>query len=365
MQVKVIINFNDPSGSVVAPQIVGLPEQINIQENTESYTIAFTDGSRGYKGFQLDVSTLNGDSRFYEPTGYPGIITRALSDASGVFEPVIQIPIDLQIAIPEILWIGFDKACKEYATTFSIANITRVKRVIIEDNKASVIGIPMSLIDARIGDDIVLKINRWSKANASAKVVRISPYYRATYTGTDLIDFVCSENLLDANLAIQPGICEQYADVRIYDRDNMIHASVGNDALSSDHEIAIYALDDATHNQYILGKYYISDWAVEGDSAEVGVTSRDISYIFDKINVPSVSIKERTVDDMLQFLFSYAQDISWSYIDDDTKEYCEKITTPDNWYRAGTLRELLNKICTLGMLRIYWHVNKFIVARCW
>lgn len=366
MRVKVVIDFSNTTGSQFQALSDSWPEQINVQENNEDaiYTL-HEEGSNGFKGFQLNSTPLNGAYRFYDPIGYPGIITRQTSDAYGVFSTPVEINFQVDTQSPKIIWIGFDPACKEYATKFSIVQKAMGWRIDIEDNNASVIGVPLSSLLIPTGTALTLQIHEWSKSNASAKVTKISPYSKAEYTGRDLIEFVCSENLLDSNLSIQPGICEQYADITVYDRDNMLHTCAYNDILVDDYKVVIYALNDATHDQYTLGTYYVSDWDINGSSTEVGISSIDISYIFDKINVPAVSIKDRTVDDMLTLFFGYAQDVNWKYFDDETAEYCKSISTPNSWFRAGTLRELLNKICAIGMLRIYWHINKFIVARCW
>lgn len=366
MRVRVVINFDDGTGAVFKEQSDSWPEQINIQAENEDVIYTLHDqGSNGFKGFQLNSTPLNGSYKFYSPEGYPGVITKQASDVYGKFDPLIEINFVVTTDIPRIIWIGFDPACGEYATKFSIVQKAMGWQINVEDNDASVVGVPMGPLAIPTGTALTLQIHEWSRANASAKVVRISPYYKDTYTGKDLLDFLCSENLLDSNMTIQPGICEQYADISVYDRNNTLHACAYRDMLSEDHKVSIYAHDDSTQLDHILGTYYISDWDINGSSTEVGISSIDISYIFDKINVPAVPIKDRTVDDMLTLFFGYAQDVNWRYFDDETAEYCKSISTPNSWFRAGTLRELLSKICTLGMLRIYWSVSKFIVARCW
>lgn len=365
MRVKVVIDFGNTTGTQFEALPENWPEQINVQAEADIAEMLHNDGSRGYRGFQFNSTKLDGSYKFFDLTGYPGIITRQMSDAYGVFASPVEIDFTVNTQSPKIIWISFDSMCKEYATKFSIVQKAMGWHIDIEDNKATVIGVPMAALLIPTGATLTLQIHEWSKPNASAKVTKISPYSKAEYTGKDLIDFVCSENLLDSNLAIQSGICEQYADVSVYDRDSMLHACAYNDILVDDYKVVIYALNDATHDQYTLGTYYVSDWDINGSSTEVGISSIDISYIFDKINVPAVPIKDRTVDDMLTLFFGYAQDVNWKYFDDETAEYCKSIMTPDSWFRAGTLRELLNKICAIGMLRIYWYINKFIVARCW
>lgn len=367
MRTKVIINFADVTGSSFEEMSESWPEQINVQnsEDNEAVYTLHEEGSNGFRGFQLNSTPLNNSYKFYGPEGYPGVITRQASDVYGVFDSPVEINFLVSAQSPKIIWIGFDPACNEYATKFSIVQKAMGWSINVEDNNASVVAVPTAPLAIPTGTTMTLQIHEWSRSNASAKVTRISPYYKAEYTGKDLIDFICSENLLDSNLAMRSGICEQYADVKVYDRNNTLHACAYRDMLTDDYKISIYAFDDTTQLSHTLGTYYVSDWDISGSSTEVGISSTDISYIFDEINIPSIPIEDRSVDDMLRLFFGYAQSVNWKYFDKDTEQYCKDISTPNNWFRAGTLRELLNKICALGMLRIYWYVNKFVVARCW
>lgn len=135
--------------------------------------------------------------------------------------------------------------------------------------------------------------------------------------------------------------------------------------LTEDFEVTIKAIDDDNNDTYNLGSYRVDNWDISGTSYEVGIDCRDISYILNEVNIQSIPVQSRTVHRMLQLMFKYIPGTTWKYIDADTMDYCENIRTPYCWFKNGTLYELLQKICVLAMIRIYWHVDCFIVARCW
>lgn len=365
LQVKISFKQKDVAGVFISDDT--LPGQINVSNSS-----AVDEGlSNGARGFQLSasvdkpISTLDGSARPFPAIGYQGIITSDLSGDDG--SCLIKIPFTLSGNRPENLYINFDGVAKEWAVDFNI--YTSVSEYTIEctDNTNAFLVLPLAqlqLPEALDNADFTLVITKWSKPNASIRITRLSTYYMATYNGKDIISTANSENLLDSQMQISPGICEQYADIQLYDRENVLRTFAVTSKLSSDYVLGLFAHDDTTDTTFDMGNYIISDWHFDGISSHVGVTGRDKSYLFEKINIERSTIANRTLDELINILFAQAAGMPWRYQDEETRLRCTQITIPDNWYLASNLYKMLNKICALGMLRIYWYIDTFVIGRC-
>lgn len=326
--------------------------------------------SNGCKGFQLSgVSKLDGSTRFFPAAGYPGYISGDLSNDEGLINDVITVRI--VGSIPPRIYVTFDSVSKEYAVDFTVSNSQNDKVVVISGNTKNSVAIDTSslelvssggIIDDEI--DLIFSFTKWSKPGASTKVTSIRTYQVIGFTGKDLINVRCSENLFDAQMQVTPGICEQFADISVYDRQNLLHERAAEGALSDDYEILVDAIDDVTGIQSSLGAYVASEWNVKSTASEVSITCRDKSYLFEKINIARSGIADRTLHEFLTILFNQAPGMSWTYLDYETEDRCKSILVPSSWYGASDLYTMLTKVCALGMLRIYWYIDTFIVGRC-
>lgn len=365
MRVQVKISFKDKDVASVYIDESTLPAQINVANSD-----AVIEGlSRGTRGFQLSTSTdnpvskLDGNATAFPSTGYAGIITSELSADDGTCD--ISIPFTLTGNAPENLYIEFDSIAKEYATDLLLTNNYNDYSTAISDNKETLLIIPLAelrLPTALQDVQFTLNIRKWSKGNASIKVTRLATYYVATYTGRDIISTDNSENSFDSQMQITPGICEQYIDIQLYDRSGVLRAFARSGKLTPDYTISITALDN--DDIYEMGNYIVSEWSLSSTSSVVGVSGRDKSYLFEKINTKRSTIADRTLDDLIVILFAQASNVPWRYQDAETQERCQSILIPNNWYLASNLYTMLDKICALGMLRIYWFIDAFIIGRC-
>lgn len=344
--------------------------------NVSDISKVFKEGSTGYRGFQLSatrqepVTTLNDTYKLFGSQGYVGFLTTVRSNLLRQFSPAVPVTFYLAGTVPQSLFIVFDMINKEYAEWFEISNSVNGNVYRCLNNNTPIVEVPMStmgLTDTQVSNGVLmtLSIKRWSKKWASAKVTRITPYYTAEFTGKDIIDVACSENLLDSQMQVRPGICEQYADVRVYDRYGILHSLAQRGLLVEDHKMTIQAVDTVNGVLHTLGTYVVSGWDIAGNDSKLLISGRDISYTFENIHIESIPIKDRTVAEMLTLLFAHTGGTAWRYINYATQVYCECIITPNNWFYAGTLSELLNKICTVGMLRIFWSSDAFVIARAW
>lgn len=362
MRVQVVLNFRSDADTNIYWGNVGQPPQSNVSNPDE----IFKGVPSGFAGFQLDVvPSLGGQFFFYPPEGYKGLVSSTLSDASGYIN--YTIPFHISGIIPERLYVSFDNISKEYATNFTLKNTYRGTSVTISNNTSTFVEIPMDKLDAGAtfsGIKFELMITKWSKPNSSVKITGLSPFVTCIFTGRDLVDFECSENILDAQLSLETGICEQYANISVYDRINIIHYFAQKGKLAADHFVTIQAVDDNDGTTHELGTYIASEWNVQADNSSVAITCRDKSYLFPKINIVRSSIADRTIDDLLNILFNQAPGMTWQYKDEETQQRCAQIVVPNSWYLASDLQTMLNKICALGMLRIYWYLDTFLVGRC-
>lgn len=344
-----------------------LPVLINV-----SNVDALISGTyNGYKGFQLSsdrsnpISTLDGSTQFYPASGYPGIITREVSDADGSCNTII--PFTLAGSLPKNLYLDFDDVSKEYAVDFTLSSVVASQDIIVKGNTSTRVILPLDDMQppAMLNNVVfTLTITKWSKPNASIKITKLSTYYFNAFTGRDLKSVNNSENLFDSQMQIVPGICEQYADISVYDRYGILRKLALENELTPDHVLSIAAIDDSDGTEYALGNYIISDWNFDGISSTVGISARDKSYLFEKINIERAMIADRTLNELLGIMFAQAAGMPWRYQDDATRERCNAITVPNSWYHASDLYTMLNKLCALGMLRIYWYIDTFIVGRC-
>lgn len=94
---------------------------------------------------------------------------------------------------------------------------------------------------------------------------------------SDLIEFVCSENLTDTNVTITPGLCEQYADVKLYDRENYFHLKAMDNGLD-DAQVVIQLKDLSNDTVIELGSYIVNKWDIEGDNSIITAHCKDLSF---------------------------------------------------------------------------------------
>ena len=364
MRVQIHVTFEDTSR--ISLQAGTYPEVVNVSraENT------FSEPSTGSKGFQLSpsrdikVSTLNGTFGLYSSNGYSGILTRQISDENGVFEEPVVITFSTFGFGPDVVYILFDQTCNEYATELMLY-VNGTGSYIVNNSVYMRLDLSeYALLPGLLGYNVELRILKWSRPLASAKISYISSTYAEIFTGNTIDNLICSENALDSQAIIQPGIVEQYADISLYDRFGRLHDAADNNNLLNNITLQIYAVED-NDDRKILGDYVATTWDINADNKIVNLSAADPSINFDKIYIKDIPVMDRSIHEMLVLLFGYVEDYQWKYIDTATQRYCETIITPNNWFAEGHLYEQLQKVCAAGMLRIYWFNKMFIVMRCW
>lgn len=363
MRVQVQIDYQLNISTNASPS--ALPAQCNVSHGE---FLTNSKDFKGYKGFHFaanrDQKTIKADGsyKFYPDSGYQGFIAKSFTDAKGYCDLTVR----LQFAgeAPEQLLFQFDSVDNTYPLMMTLITASSSQIKVVNVNKSFAI-VDISGLTLVANDSISIRFSKWNKANYTAKIVSISVNYTGIYDLQNLIDVRCSENAFDAQLNIKPGIVEQYADVSIYDRNQLIHQFARAELLKENQQVTILSIDDETNTSEILGIYIVDEWQVEATSSIVKINCTDPSSAFENLDIPSAPVQTRTVDNLLSLLFSYVQGYTFTYIDDATRTACENIKIPSSWYAKGNVLEVLRKICEVGQLRIYWFINVFIVVRCY
>lgn len=184
----------------------------------------------------------------------------------------------------------------------------------------------------------------------------------ANYDDNSILTFNCSENMTDSNLNVTPGVCEQYSEISLYDRSNFLHERA-YEGKTDDAKIECYFIDNEG-TETILGTYYSSEWNIDGDNKVVKVKGRDKTYILDGVSIPGLDRNgTKTLHQLITLLFQNMHDYAWAYLDEDTRTRCNAISIPNCWFNTSSLRDILDKICYLGMLRIFFLNDIFYVGR--
>lgn len=355
-----------PYITIISPT-TGSNFSINSTNNNANLSnpIKMLDGSYSTnKCFQLSsanevVSSLNGSCTFFEENGYPGYLGSSIY--TGVSTTLAILNLTYHGETIEAFDITFDVPSNEYAIDFSVQNVTKGTSVNVIDNEQLNVKVNLNIED---GNVIQISVTKWSKLNATVKISSISFIGDGkVYVFYSLMNFRCSQNMMDGDLLPNPGICEQYADINLYDVNNILHYRALNGEITNEETIYVQLIDDFQESQD-LGTYQVYEWAIDSNTSDVQINCRDLSFRFDKINVSRAQLATRTIDDLLQLLFTEGSELPWGYLDNETAIRCTSILIPNNWWLETNLKTVLEKICSLGMLRIYWYFDQFYVGRC-
>lgn len=340
-----------------------LPEANNLSNTSDVTKNTDALGSNGFQLSDLDAVThaLDGSKFPFSPEGYSGFISKSRTDREGIL--LVEFYFYVVAYGPTVLRVLFDRSANEYAKTFYItdASTNQILYIDMKNTKVSV-DIPLNISQPT---KLKLFISVWSKPFASVKICRIATDVGFIFTGKDLYSCDWSVNSFDTQMQISPGSVSQYADIEVYDRADALRKKLLATSSDTVYYVSIVAVDDDANKQHFQGDYCVTDFDFDDSKNTVRLLCSDLTENFDKIMVSPTDTKDRTVHEWLEFLFTRAGSTPWKYENAQVKTDCEKTVTPNSWFKECSLQQLLNKICTVGMLRVYWHTNTFVVARCW
>lgn len=349
--------LSDPSVTITE---IDMQKDANVSNSLK--TLNSYGSNKAFKGFFLmssiedkPVATLDGSFKCFGANGYDGAVGKVHTFASDYAYTICTVRFS---AIPKSgCTIVLDPSGAPQIEQITVVNASSSSIDITVDPAYPIINIMPGAITS---DLIHIKFHMPDfNSNYFTKILYIFTGLTAVYRGTDLIKYECSEHMLDAQLTVTPGICEQYINATIYDRNNVLQQLAAQNKLIANKIIRVYAIDDNLRQQ--IGEYYSVDWDVRNCESEVGLTGSDGFSYLNNLKYESYSVSDKTVHKMLSDAFSYSN-VSWRYFGEYEKLLCTAIVTPTCEYPNTDIISLLEEICRVAMLRIYYYNGTFIVA---
>lgn len=369
MHVQLQIDFNNHDNRYIE----SIDWDALSRTNVSQPELAVMGISRGAKGFQLSadssnpVSSLDGTNHLFGDSGYPGILTAIMSGSEGEFNANIDVKFYLRGDVTGKLYIVFDEVAQEWATSVRIT-LSDVDYSVTFTNDSPELVIDLydhfaGAFESLDGKVCTLSILYWSRPYASVKITSIAIAQKYLLNSGKIQDLTYSENSHDANLSIKPGIVAQYLDANIYDRDGTLHGLASRNMLFDNCKASVQVIEGMS----IISSedYVITSWDVQPLSSIVTLNCEDPSVNFNKVITGVLPPATRTLEEILDWLFSHVPRIKWVYADEDTDSDCRRLQITNSWLLADTLLNHLRKVCSLGMLRIYYYAGTFYVKRCY
>lgn len=182
----------------------------------------------------------------------------------------------------------------------------------------------------------------------------------------DLISYECTESSKDSDLTLNPGVIEQSATVEIYDKNDRFKKAAMFDTINAfeNASLVIYYVDD--NNEYIqLGDYLISSIELNGDNDTVTINCYDITSQLNDIKIEQYAVADRTAHTLLSIIFNqFLNQTPWEYLDQETSNRCNWTVVYNSYMTNTNAREVLEMVCSLCMLTIFYKNGKFYVGSC-
>ena len=203
----------------------------------------------------------------------------------------------------------------------------------------------------------------------------------------DLISVTGSENSKDSELTPQPGIIEQSASLKIYDRDSYFKnnilkstveffrgATVNLYITKSTYVEAICSEDTIVSEDLIcgssydaeniqIGSYIVDKVEMEGDEDEVSITCVDITRTLSSIKINQYPLANRTLHDFLNIVFGeFLDDATWGYKTSEIETRCRNMHIDNSFITNVDARQFLEQVCLCGMLNIYQYNGIYYVV---
>lgn len=325
----------------------------------------------GFNGFRVSdssmvLSRLDASDSLFPEEGYPGFISQEISDADGVFVNPPYIEIGLSHARSRYIYLAFDNVCREFATVVRVTSLLSTSSQFDVQINAWQNLYMIDLGSLYIPGDVhrmSLRIEflSWSKAYSNAKVTSVSLNATLIFDGSNIIRYENSMYKMDTQLSITPGINEQFADMELYDRSGLVHQLAQEGLLDKNQSVIISIFDDEG-TEIGADEYFTKDWDIQASQSRFNVSCTDNSQSLKNYSSGDWPLAHRTIDSMLHLAFSRANNASWRYNNENTKIMCQRMYDSRSWFNPTDAYTMLQKICTAGMLRIYWYKGIYIVA---
>lgn len=167
-----------------------------------------------------------------------------------------------------------------------------------------------------------------------------------------------SNQLMDTSFNINPCVIEQYAQVTFKDKNNYIFNLIKTGQLLADMKVFVY------FDGVLKYTYWTSTWDIQLESTTIILNCNDPVKKLENIQTQLVNVSSRTLYNLFNIGFSLTP-YSWIYADGDVGTLLYSTVVADSYISYQDLLSYLNKLCLVGFLRVYWHKDKFVVARCY
>jgi len=202
----------------------------------------------------------------------------------------------------------------------------------------------------------------------------------------DIISLQYSENSKDSDLSPAPGVIEQNASARLYDRDDYFIRKICNELeeVLNGCQLNVYSKgpssllcgDDAAivSNYTIVGaggqenlnrtnSYIISSVEIEKDNSILIIQCSDITNKLSRLTFNNLAVENRSIHDWLTILFDqFLEASTWYYSSSEIEYQCKHIVIPDSYVDNMNGRELLDTICNCASLNVYQVNGIFYVS---
>lgn len=326
-------------------------------------------GSHGYEGFQLSASVdkpttpLTGQFKFFdEEEGYPGWMSKQLSDERGFFAS----PIKWQVTFTgraKFLYIRFDEELNEYATEIEITG-NGVTNIIQNNSVACAVALNEV-------SECTVSILRWNKPYKSAKITMFEASNIITFQGSHIESLECSEQAWNGSFTLSTGFIQQFADITFRDHQGLLHTLADSGGLVKFLSVRIYVrYKDAWH---FLGQYFSDTWSVDQTSDKVKATCNDLSRNFANKTADVIG-ENLSVMELLDQLNVGIVPKPDSYVTNpftgeelSISEFLSSCISKDAYFQAVSIDQIVAQICDRWLLKIYWHpqLEKFVVMEAW
>ena len=352
-----------------------------LDEHSDPSNLNTNTTFKGKKGFHLcggsvdengEVSgcLLDGTFTLYQRGAreYKGVLGNTLSNDNYEFETPEYIDFRTANAgtyIKSIL-VRFDSVAGEYATEMYFTNAVKADGT-LDDRYTEALKIKNNkdiFIYHSFGDNsqitsIRLNISKWSKKNALLKITKISTGYTGNYDYKSLQSIKWDNFMFAAEDEITFGISSNTATIEINDSSDIIDELYRKNLIFQNVIARVY-VDDI-----LQGNFYIDSKMNERGS---DIWTFECIDLFERIKDDIVPVMQLdpSGDTNLKDIIKHAIGRTGLSVDysPEADEICENYKIPKAYIKSQqTVYEVLAKVCQVGMLRMYFSIDKLRIVK--
>ena len=332
-------SFTDPTGT----NNMSTPDKVFNFEGAPYRGFHFS------KNYQENTIQFAGGYGFYPTTKYSGYISASMSDSTGALEADVTLALTLS-AIPKYLLINFDPAQGVMATNMTINGIAVTNSSYSMVVQLQELGITTTSISI-----VFTKLN---KPYNPLKITAVIPGLISTFSDRYIQSVTFASQLMDTSFNITPAVVEQYARLVLIDRSGIITNIAESADMAKDLKVMLY-IDNVLKYTYLT-----SIWDIQAESSKITLECNDPSKKLANCQISATGISSRSLYELFQIAFTFTG-YTFEAIDNETEAYLHSMIVKNSFTILQTSLELINKLCVVGFLRVFWDKNIFKIARCY